>query len=293
MRDLRPPKVPLRAIPRLPALKEKQESEPQRQGDAIPASGGSTSSLLRVGPLGRTVIGAGGTALFITCLYSAYGPASVGDMKATIVMLLSGRVFAVGAFTVSELLSSLSNRHRFLASFGFAVVCAAVTAVWGVTIFHVPPPAIQKTGARMFFRVGGFSKTNKTMEVTMINKGDVMARIGTRIGSNLVFVDHPLSEKEEDAYYEAALKSLPPIGNGMEIPINIGHTTDVPINLSDAEYDAIINGTAHFYIFVVANFRDETTPSGKINLASICSHFSKNTTTGLACLSHIDSRLQN
>jgi hypothetical protein len=283
MRDLRPPKVPLRAIPRLLSLRDKQES----------ASAGSTSSPLRVGPLGRIVIGAGGTALFITCLYSAYGPASVGDMKATIVMLLSGWVFAVGAFTVSELLSSLSNRHRFLASFGFAIVCAAVTSVWGVTIFHSPTPTIQKAGARMFFQIGGFSKTNKTMAVIMVNSGDVIARIGTRLGSNLVFMDHVLSEREENACYEAALKSLPPIGNGMEIPINVGHTTDAPINLSDAQFDAIMNGTAYFYIFAVANFRDELTPSGKINLASVCSYFNKNTTTGLACLSHIESRLQN
>jgi hypothetical protein len=83
------------------------------------------------------------------------------------------------------------------------------------------------------------------------------------------------------------------MGVGVELPVNVARSTDIEINLTGAQYEGIVNGTMHFYLFVVVNFRDEPTPSGKTNLASVCSHFTKNTTTGRVCLGHIESRLQN
>jgi hypothetical protein len=282
MGDLRPPKKSLRQIPKLAILRKGTPSPELRA--PVP---------LRMGPVGRIVIGAGGTALFITCLYSAYSPASVGDITATIVMLLSGWVFAVGAFTLSELLSSLSNRHRYLASFSFAIVCAAVTAIWGVTIFHPAAPTIQKTGARMFFTVAGFAKDSKKIDVTMTNHGDVMARAGSLYGSVVSVVDHALSEKEENERYKLALSYLPPMGSGTEIPVNVPRLMQIDINLTEAQYDGINNGTLHFYLFVVTAFKDELTLSGKLNLATMCTHFTKNTTTGLVCIGHSESRYTN
>jgi hypothetical protein len=155
------------------------------------------------------------------------------------------------------------------------------------------PPVVAKTGARLFFRVDGFKKGDKTLAVNMSNGGDVMARTGSLVGSYYTLVDHILSEKEEDANYEVTLKSPPRMGVGIEIPINVGRAIDLEINLTDAQYDSIVNGTMHFYLFVVAVFRDELTPSGKTNLSSVCTHFTKNTTAGLVCLSHTESRLEN
>lgn len=119
MVDLRPPKRSLRATPKL----------------AAPRNGSQEERPYKIGRLGRILLGAGGTGLYITCVSSAYGPASVGDMTATIVMLLSGWVFAVGAFTLSELFGGLKVRHRFAVAFIFACVAAVVTSTWGVFIF--------------------------------------------------------------------------------------------------------------------------------------------------------------
>ena len=67
----------------------------------------------------------------------------------------------------------------------------------------------------------------------------------------------------------------------------------IDINLTEAQYDGINNGSLHFYLFVVAAFKDEITPSGKTNLASLCGHFTKNTTTSLVCLTHEEFRYQD
>jgi len=278
MADLRAPKKALRAIPKVAWLH-----------DAGVAGKGGSGIFLRL------LIGAGGTALYVTCLTSAYGPASVGDVTTTIAMLSLGWALAFGAFVLSEVFGALPNGHRVLVGIFFGVALAAVTALWGMFVFHRPqaPPVAAKTGARMFFKLGGFTKNDKKIEVSMINQGDVMARIGTRMGSNFVIVDHVLSEAEEDFQYQGALRALPPLGTGIELPVNGGRTIDLEIRITDAQYDGIIDGTLRLYVFSVAVFSDEMTAPGKTNLASVCNHFSKKTDLGFICLSHTESRLQN
>jgi hypothetical protein len=156
------------------------------------------------------------------------------------------------------------------------------------------PQPDKKTGARIFFTVGGFTKDKKKLQVGMINNGDVLARVGAIVAAHSILEDRILSEKEEHALYDAALKGLPPMGSGLETSVGMNRTVDIDLpNLTDAQYDNIINGTAYLYVVVVINFRDEVTPSDKTNLASVCTHFSKNTESGLACFSHTESRIQN
>jgi hypothetical protein len=205
-------------------------------------------------------------------------------MTATIVMLVSGWVFAVGAFTLSELLSSLSNRHRFFASSAFATVCAAVTVVWGATIFHAPSPAVQKSGARIFLEAKGFAKGSDVIEITLTNRGDSIARFKSQTGSSWSLQDHILSEQEEEQQYRLALDQLPHGGSGVEVLPNNGRTVNIEIKLSDAQYDSIISGAVHLYLFTVMSFTDELTPPGEKNIASLCTHFDKKTTVGLVCL---------
>jgi hypothetical protein len=49
-------------------------------------------------------------------------------------------------------------------------------------------------------------------------KGKLMARSGSFSGSVYIVVDHILSEKEEDAKYEIALRSLPQWGLALSFP---------------------------------------------------------------------------
>lgn len=281
MADLRPERRSLRATPKL-AILRKPDPSPEANAP-IP---------LRVGPVARIVIRAGGTGLFITCLYSAYGPASVGDMNATVVMLASGWVFAVGAFTLSELLSPLSNRHRILASLAFAVSCAAVVAIWGVMIFHPPQPpsVVEKTGARIFLSPMAIIKGNSTVQITVLNSGDSIARMKSQVGTTWILSPRILTEQEEDHLYREALNHLPNGGSGVELQANSSRIVQIDVKITDDEYESIVNGSNNLYVVTVSAFTDAITPAGKTNLASMCTRFNKSTTIGLICMGHNESR---
>src|SRR4051794_32179773 len=154
-----------------------------------------------------------------------------------------------------------------------------------------PQPAVAKTGARLFFNV---ADSQRTLDVNISNNGDVMARVNTVVISRWALFDHVLTNKEEDDFYRSALNALQPMGSGMEVPVNFGHITEFEFpNLTDQQYDSIINGMMNFYLVVITSFKDELTPSGRTNIASVCTRFIKNTNAGFACSSHIESRLQN
>lgn len=302
MSDLRAEKRALRAIPKLVALRENRigsSTSPVAERPVDNVAGVtsepsivSQSTGFWVSPIGRLFIGASGTALYFTCVYSAYSPASAGDTTATIIMLFSGWVFAVSAFTLSESLSSLSNGHRFIASFSFAIVIGVITVIWGKTIFHEPVAPIHKTGARIFFRLSGITKGETKMTAAMNNYGDIPARAGTSMRTSYYLADHVLSGKEEDDKLDVALKNIPSLGAGVELPVNMGRNVFFDISLTDAQYDGVIGGTMHLYVVTAVLFRDELTPSGKTNLASACSRFSKSSTDPFLCLTHNESRIE-
>jgi hypothetical protein len=127
----------------------------------------------------------------------------------------------------------------------------------------------------------------------MDNLGDVVARTGVQLGVNAKLVDHILNEHEEDEIYQSALKDMAPLGKGIDIPMHNGRTYYIDINLTDGQFDSIINGTMNLYLALIGVFTDEATPSGKTNLAIECIRYSKNTDTPLACLGHHEARLEN
>jgi hypothetical protein len=165
MADLRAPKKSLRATPKVARLHNTDGPEKGRPGILF-----------------RLLIGASGTALYITCLTSAYGPASVGDMTTTIAMLSLGWALAFGAFVLSEVFGALPNGHRVLVGAFFGIALAAVTALCGMFVFHRPQtsPVAAKTGARIFFQVNSFTKGDKKIRVNATNSGDLNPENGGR-----------------------------------------------------------------------------------------------------------------
>ncbi|ABD89777.1 hypothetical protein [Rhodopseudomonas palustris] len=152
--------------------------------------------------------------------------------------------------------------------------------------------AVVKTGARLFARVGAFTREKRTAEISVINDGDVIARMGSRVGTAQGLYDRILSEREEDSLYQLALQKLPPIGPGIEIPVKGGRTVEFESNLTDAQFDTVLNGTSHYYVVTVIAFNDEQTPNGETNLASICNRFNKRIDVGLVCVGHNESRMR-
>jgi hypothetical protein len=301
MSDLRARKITLRALPKLAFLREKTKERPTAEtapvefGEPIPAASDDppVQPPIRLGLLGWSIINASGFGLFISSLYSAYSPASAGDRTATVAILGLGWIIAVGACAVSEALSSVTIRRRYLASAIVATFAAFICGAWGLTIFRPALSPVSKTGARLYFRIGGFTKASKKIEVTMLNLGDMVARAGVQAGSSYSLVNHIMSEDEEEVTYQSALKATPPLGKGIDVPINNGRTFDIDLNLTDAQYDSIIDGTMQLYFTVVEVFTDELAPSGKTYLASDCSRFNKKTDTAVVCTGHHEARLQN
>lgn len=182
-------------------------------------------------------------------------------------------------------------RTEFIAATIVFLACNALIYGFVGLAEKATTPVVAKSGARLFPKVGAFSKEKKTLEVTVPNTGDVIARMASKVGSATFLFDHILSEREENNIYKLALGKVPPIGSGIEIPPNTSRTLYVESGLSDAEIDSIMEGTRYFYVVNVIAFNDEITPKGQENLASVCGYFTKRTDFSFVCSTHNESRL--
>lgn len=288
MRDLRPPKRSLRAVPKLAALRKQTEAsvaapiaaEEQSARTVAPIAVQEQTRLTRV----RLLVNGAGTALWLTCIGSAYSPAAAGDLRSTVFFLAMGWLLGTGAFLLSDTLTEWPAPARRFVGILFAITLAAVTGLWGSLTFQPATQVAAKEGARFNWVVTNpLKKGDDAFVVTTTNYGDMTAKASVKASSSWWISDHELSEFEEKEGYDRAVSSLPPIGEGLEILKNSSRNLSAPLPLRNEQYDAVIAGTHHLYMFTAMSFTDDLTPPQRQQLSSACFHFIRKLAEPMVC----------
>jgi hypothetical protein len=276
MRDLKAAKRTLRPIPKLPFLRL--------------ASHGRSEAGSKLSKAARIILGAGATSLVVALIIGSFSASGVIDMTLAIALLASAWLVAMGAIVVSEPILGVPPRIKWPAAGVTAVVLAVALTGLGVYENKHFPLAPLKEGAHMMMFSSPLKKGDTKIIVTLINKGDLIARARPNSGSELVLVDHLLSENEEDEYYKVARASLSLAGTGLEIPKDTQRTFDIDLPIGDSQIDEIEAGKKYFYVFLVMAFTDATYNANEYFIASLCNKYYKHLDTPTICLGHTEGR---
>jgi hypothetical protein len=155
---------------------------------------------------------------------------------------------------------------------------------------RVEKPIASKEGARFFLTSGPLNRETKTMNIFAINRGDVVARASIEGVDDVIYVDHILSEKEEDDFFKDLETGLPAIGTGIDFLQGVGRTMTIDLPRTEADFDNMLNNKGYIYVLFLISFTDETTPPGKRFFASLCSRYQGTLSVPKICFGHNESR---
>jgi hypothetical protein len=199
MRDLRAPKKPLRAVPRLTFLR----ITPPKDGPPTPTAEIMVASAVSLldGAAPRTkafskglgiIFGAGATGLVAAFIIASFSASGVIDMTLATAFLFLAWLIGIGAVIVS-----VKSKVRWPAAIGTGFVLGiTMLSIGFYERAHFPRPQ-GKEGARFVFNPAPFDRLTKTMDLGMANKGDVVARASTQGRAQPLYTEHLLTAKEE------------------------------------------------------------------------------------------------
>ncbi|MGA8820858.1 MAG: hypothetical protein WB624_26505 [Xanthobacteraceae bacterium] len=175
---------------------------------------------------------------------------------------------------------------------GVAILLIVTIGPLYVLLVRYQIAAVPNTeGARFVLNPGPLNRETKTVDINAINMGDTIARVSTNGANEVVYSNRVLTEKEEDEWYEKVKAILPPVGTGIDFLKGGGRSMSVDLKLSDKQLDDMLANKTYVYLFFLIAFKDETTPTGKYFVASLCVHYQGSLSTSKICFGHNESRL--
>jgi hypothetical protein len=281
MVDLKPPKRPLRGEPKLAALRTPTPSDPRKRVFSLPRGV-------------RIIFGAGASGLVAALIIGSFSASGVIDMTLAFSLLGAALVVGIGAIIVSEPLLGLPPKIRWPSAIGASILLALiVSGIGAYEKAHFPtPPTVEKQGARFLFDQGLFAKGSDKIPMTSTNRGDVIARTGTRVGTSVWWSDHILTAQEEEPKAAIALElATEPEGGTLEFLPNGSRTVEIPVAVTNGQYEAVVSGAGYLYVFFAIEFMDEMAPPDRRLFATTCGFLNKRMDHPLACWGHNESRL--
>jgi len=212
-------------------------------------------------------------------------------MTLAITLLAVASIVGVGAIVVSEPLLGLRAKIKWPIVAGMSVLLAAILAGIGQYENTHFPTEKPKTGAR--FAIGGsaLKKGGSKTTLTIMNRGDIDARVWANGSSIVTTSDHLLSESEEDAWFQKVRSQIPRKGKGIDFLKDQSRTIEIDFNANDAQYDAIVAGTIYLYVFFAMAFTDAITPSNSYWAAEYCVKYFKKLEDSTVCLGHNETKV--